>query len=316
MSFPLQRAGRAVFAGSLITAGLATAANAQNIGYGVTANGTLFRFNPASTATATTIGNLGILPEAIDFRPGTATLYAIDVGPVTTQLYTVNTGTGFITPVGAGFPTTVVGAGAYDLSGAQTFGFDFNPRTLQGDGSVRIRLVSSGTDANLRLNSNTGLVAAVDTALNPGSPFVDASAYTNSGQSTAGGATSLFGLDSIIDDLVLQNLPNDGTITSVGSFGVSIDANPNTAFDILSTNVADDTIADELAFAAFTRTATSGGAYLLYDVNLTTGETTNGRLVGGGLEFTGGLAVIPEPSTLAALGLVGMMSLKRRRRAQ
>jgi len=119
-----------------------------------------FRFDVDLPAAVTTIGNLGITPNAIDFRPLAAgqtdpVLYGIDVGPTTTQLYTINKNTAAVTPVGAGFPTEVAGAGGYSLAGGNNpIGFDFNPRTLQADNSIRIRLVaSSGT--NLRLNSNT-----------------------------------------------------------------------------------------------------------------------------------------------------------------
>lgn len=311
---------RTALAGATFAAlAFAGVASAQVVGYGATANGTLFTFDPAAPAGAVTVGNMGIVPEALDFRPGTTQLYAIDVGPVTTQLYTVDRTTAAVTPVGAGFPTTV--AGSYDLSGNNQFGFDFNPRTLQGDGSVRIRLVSNNSRANLRLNSNTGAVANVDTQLafappNTDAPFVDASAYINSAQSTlpSAGVTTLYAMDMRNDELQTQNPPNAGTLNPVGPFGFGIDGNPGAAFDIVSTNPLDDTIGDELAFAAFQRSATAGGAYLLYDVNLATGATTNGRLVGGGLDFTGGMAMlVPEPGAFVALGL-GATALLRRRR--
>src|SRR5688572_23478999 len=84
--------------------------------YGVTANGSLFRFDVNSPGTITTIGSLGIVTDAIDFRPGTGTLYGIDVGPTTSQIYTINPNTAAVTPVGAGFPSVVTGTGAYNLA--------------------------------------------------------------------------------------------------------------------------------------------------------------------------------------------------------
>jgi hypothetical protein len=295
------------------------------IGYGVTANGALFKFNPAATAVAIPIGNMGIVPEAIDFRPTTTAgdpnrpLYAIDIGATTSQLYTVNTSTAAVTPVGAGFPTTV--AGTYDLSGSQRFGFDFNPTTLAADGSIRIRLVSTN-GVNLRLNSDTGVVAAVDTPLlyaNESSPFADAIGYINSDKAVlpADGTTVLFDMDSRPDVLSIQNPPNGGVLNVVGAFGATIDANPGIQFDIL-TDAADmdATIIGDQAFAAFTRSATSGGQYLLYDVNLATGATLNGRLVGGGLDFTGGLALtygnIPEPTASVLAFFASLMLLSGR----
>ncbi len=304
-----------------VTSGIAHA----QTGYGVTANGALFRFDVNSPAVITPIGNMGVVTDAIDFRPGTGILYGIDVGPVTSQLYTINTSTAAVTPVGPGFPTTVAGAGGYDIAG-QTIGFDFNPRTLQGDGSMRIRLVSSRA-MNLRLNSDTGLVAAVDTPLNlflPVVPNVDAVAYTNSGASTAGGVTTLFGIDHAFDNLVRQGgvdgtpSPNGGFLTPIGPLGVSINALANVGFDVFSTGT-DDTNADELAYAVYARPdAPIGnvGAYVLYDVNLGTGATTNGRLAGGGIDFTGGFAVIPEPGSIALClvgGIAAMLVALRRK---
>jgi trimeric autotransporter adhesin len=302
---------------------------AQNVtGFGVTANGTLFRFDVDSPGSVTTVGSLGIVPEAIDFRPLTAaqaasgaapTLYALDVGPTTTQLYTVNTQTAAVTPVGAGFPS--LAAGSYSLTN-QRVGFDFNPRTLMADGSVRIRVTATG-GTNLRLNSDTGLVVAVDTPLayagTANAGFVDASAYINSGVATdaAAGTTTLFGIDTRSDVLVIQNPPNSGTLNLVGPLGATVDASAGVGFDIFTTpGSTDDTIGGDRALAVLQRPdapAGQPGVYLLYDVNLATGQITDGRLVGGGLDFTGGFAVVPEPAVVGLLLLPAGTLLRRRR---
>ena len=168
-------------------------------------------------APVTNIGApLPFVPEGIDFRPSSSTLYAIDVGPNTVQLYTINILTGAPTAVGAGFNSTGPG---YDLTTSSNFGFDFNPKTLQGDGSMRIRLVNT-SNQNLRLNSSTGLVANVDTPLvipPAQSPFVDAVAYINNKAEGAGPATTLFDMDSRNDSLYTQAPPNDGTLNLVGA---------------------------------------------------------------------------------------------------
>jgi trimeric autotransporter adhesin len=306
-------------------------ARAQGVtGYGVTANGSLFRFDVDSPAAVTPIGSLGIVPEAIDFRPLTAaqlasgavpTLYAIDVGPTTTQLYTVNTQTGAVTPVGAGFPSQA--AGSYSLVN-QPVGFDFNPRTLAADGSIRIR-VTATNGANLRLNSDTGGLTAVDTPLafagTGNSPFLDASAYTNNAAATdaTGGTTTLFGIDTRNDVLVIQNPPNAGTLNIVGPLGATVDATAGVGFDIFTDpGSTDDTIGGDRGLAVLERPGVPPGgplgAYLLYDVNLATGQITNGRLVGGGIDFTGGFAVIPEPGACGLL-LFLTAALPRRRRS-
>jgi len=300
---------------------LAIAVAGQNvlagpIGYGVNASNQLFRFDLANpSAPVVVLGNVGFLPEGIDFRPGTSDLYAIDVGPNTTQLYTLNTTTGAATAVGSGFNST--GAG-YDLTGNQVFGFDFNPKTLQVDNSMRIRLVTS-SGGNLRLNSSTGQIAAVDTGLlispSGNSPFITAAAYTNNIPATSG-VTELYVMDARNDSLFLQNPPNNGTLNLIGSFGATIDALGTMNFDILTAqNDADTTIGGDTGYAVVQRTATSGGAYMVYNVNLATGAITGGALVGGGAgaDFSGGFAVIvPEPGTIALLAPLALIALRRR----
>src|SRR4051812_43255452 len=113
---------------------------------------------------------------AIDCRPATGQIYGLGS---TSRLYTINPTTGVATQVGA--------AGAFTLNGT-AFGFDFNPVV------DRIRVVSD-VDQNLRLNPDTGALAATDTPLayaagdpNAGqNPNVVGAAYTNN---VAGAATT------------------------------------------------------------------------------------------------------------------------------
>jgi len=302
------------------------------MGYGVNAAGTLFRFDLATPANVTTLGPVGFVPEGIDFRPSTNTLYAIDVGPNTTQLYTLDVSSGAATAVGAGFTSSGIG---YDITGSNLkFGFDFNPTTLQLDTSMRIRLVATN-NSNMRLNSSTGLIAGIDTNLQfaiGSSPFVDAAAYINN-NATVGGTTALYDMDSRNDELLLQSPPNAGTVTTVGSFGIGpSDALSGIGFDIYTTpGNADATIGGDFAYAVYQRPdAPLGGplgSYLLYSVNLATGATTNSASVGPAatpFDFVGGFAIaplpIPEPSTLilfAAACAAGMgWGLKRRTTAR
>lgn len=290
------------------TFALAAAAQAQT-GYGVNSAGVLFRFDVNNAGTVNVINTLSFVPEGIDFRPGTATLYAIDVGAQTTQLYTINIATGEATPVGDGFPSQVLdaGAGSYSLLNA-TIGFDINPTTLQADGSVRIRVVASNR-TNLRLNSATGEIAAVDTPLDypdadpnaAATPMVDAAAYINSARAVAAGSgtTTLYVMDFGTDDLLTQNPPNSGTLNTVGPLSAGLNAEAGIGFDIVTDPASTDaTIGGDRAYAVLRRLDApvgNEGAYLLYDVNLSTGQVSGGRLVGGGeANFVGGFAVLGD----------------------
>ncbi len=139
------------------------------------------------------------------------------------------------------------------LSGTN-FGFDFNPTV------DRIRVVSDNGQ-NLRLHPETGAVAAVDGLINPGTPTISASAYTNN---FAGATTTmLFAIDHTSDKLFVQNPPNNGTLVETGSLGINVDA--SNGFDIGSTS--------GIAYTIFTVGVTQG----LYRINLTTGAATKVR---------------------------------------
>ncbi len=301
---------------ALALAALLTAASASQAqtAYGVDATGALFSFGLSSPGTISSIGNLGFTPEAIDFRPGTSTLFAFDVSGATARLYTVNTSTAVATVIGAGFATSGVSPAGYNFSGATSFAFDFNPVTLQADTSIRIRLV--GNDgSNLRLNSATGGIAAVDTTISgvAGASLTGA-AYTNTDTARLNGTvqgTALYYIDSAGDALLLSSNPNGGVVGTVGA-GLGSPIGVNIGFDILtggSTNTG------------YLVDTTGANAANFYTVNLTTGAATSLGIVAR--DFTGGFAIdqlsaIPEPSTYAAfvgaLGL-GFAAYRRRRTA-
>ena len=177
----------------------------------------------------------------LDFRPATGTLYAVSNQ---SRLFKVNTANGQLTQVGSDLSPALSGS---------SFGFDFNPTV------DRIRLVSN-TGQNLRLHPDLGTVVFTDGILNPGTPFVNAAAYTNN---IAGATTTtLFVIDSTTDMLYTQNPPNNGTLVPVGSLGVNVEAdngfdiggNSNNAYALLKVN----------------------GVTSVYTINLTTGAATKG----------------------------------------
>ncbi len=231
--------------------------------YGVTTTNQLVRFDTATPATVTTIGVISGLQSGenilgIDFRPATGQLYALGS---TSRLYVINTTTGAATGIGTG------AAFMPALSGTD-FGFDFNPTV------DRIRVVSD-TDQNLRLNPETGVVAATDgtIAFAAGDPNAAAnpnatgSAYTNNFNGAT--MTTLYNIDSNLDILVTQNPPNNGTLNTVGALGV------NTS----GVNGFDFTTANNTAYAALT----VAGISQLYTINLTTGAATLAGSIGVGL---------------------------------
>jgi hypothetical protein len=176
----------------------------------------------------------------IDVRPATGQLYALGSS---SRLYVLNTSSGAATAVGtAPFGTLLSGT---------SFGFDFNPTV------DRIRCISN-TGQNLRLHPETGAIAAVDGALNPNSPSVTASAYTNN---FAGATTTiLYNIDSMTDKLTRQDPPNNGTQVEIGALGINVEA----------TNGFDITSRSGVAYAVLK----VGSTNAIYTINLTTGMAT------------------------------------------
>src|SRR5215213_1003824 len=219
--------------------------------FAITSANALLRFDSAAPGTilsTTAVSGLqvGENLQGIDFRPVSGQLYGLGS---TGRLYTIDLTSGVATQVGAG-PAAV-------LSGTD-FGFDFNPVP------DRIRVVSDA-DQNLRLNPNNGALAATDGTLTYAAgdahaatdPNLVGVAYTN----TIAGATTttLYGIDSNLDILVIQNPPNNGTLNTVGPLGA--DSSGAVGFDIARSGTA-------LA------TLTVGGVAQLYRINLLSGAAS------------------------------------------
>jgi len=203
------------------------AASAAEAFYGVTQDNRLVTFQSDNVTNVEPSHAITGLPGGesivgLDVRPLNGQLYALGK---TSRLYVINPRTGAARQVGATpFIPALAGTG---------FGFDFNPTV------DRIR-VTSDAEQNLRLNPDNGTVAGVDTNLayapgDPGAgtnPSVAGSAYTNSFAGAT--ATTLYDIDNARHALVIQNPPNDGTLTTVGALGTNDNA---VAFDIGEGNV-------------------------------------------------------------------------------
>ena len=279
--------------GAVLSSSAAVRAHAQTA-YGVNAAGQLYNFSVNTPTAASLVGSIGFAPDGIDFNPANGQLYAFQLGVSTSSLYTLNLATGAPTLVGS-FASSGTG---YNLTTASAFGFDFNPKTLQGDGSIRIRLIGNNGD-DLRLNSATGGIAAVDPTLNfaagsgTGLPAAVGAAYTNNVAATAG-LTTLYDITSLGDGLYTQSPPNNGTLNLVGLF--TIDVQQLSGFDIFTAANGFNT-----AYLSTDATNLIPGAEL-YTVDLTSGSTVLLGGIGSGLGITD-IAVqpVPEPSTYAMI---------------
>lgn len=255
--------------------------------FAVTTGNRLLQFNRETPgAINRSLAITGTAPNenivAIDFRPRTGQLIALSDA---SRLYTLNTQTGAAAPIGPAFTPPLSGA---------AFGFDFNPTV------DRIRLVSNA-DQNLRLNPDTGAVAAVDTALgyalgdvNVGvNPNVVASAYTGSFLGST--QTTLYGIDSNLDTLVLQGSingaptsPNTGLLTTVGPLGVN------------TTDLVGFDIVGHTGEALASLTPQGAASSSLYSVNLANGSASVIGAIGGG-ETVRDIAAVTRVETIFAV---------------
>lgn len=235
----------------LAVPGTASAAEAL---YGVTADNRLVLVNSSGPSNPLRDQVITGLPAGekivgLDTRPATDDLYALGSS---SRLFVINPANGVARAIGSGAFTPA-------LAGTQ-FGFDFNPTV------DRLRVVSDA-EQNLRLNPDTGEVAATDgpLAYAPGdanagqNPSAEAAGYTNSVRGAT--STELYVLDTARDVLALQDPPNAGTLTTRGALG--LDAQGPAALDIAG---------DGVAYASFR--VPGGETATLHTINLTTGAVT------------------------------------------
>ncbi|WP_161554191.1 DUF4394 domain-containing protein [Stenotrophobium rhamnosiphilum] len=165
---------------------------------------------------------------------GAAKVVGLDVRPATgatfiladnNRVYTVDPTTG---------AATIVGAAAVTSVGADVGGFNFNPVP------DRIRLINKAGSVNVRLNPDTGALAATDTSLmyatgdiNAGKTFslrgMAYKATTGAGTGPDPFVTTAYVLDATQDVLATlgsvnanPQSPNGGQLFTVGALGVNV----------------------------------------------------------------------------------------------
>lgn len=194
----------------------------------------------------------------IDFRPVDGKLYGVGTD---SRVYTVDTVTAVASPVGVTFTPALDG---------EHFGVALDPAT------DRIRIQSAESGQNLRLDPATGQVTDEDAALIYGfgdpnessTPAIAATAIT----SGAGGAT--YGIDWLLDVLVVSDDPSNGGVATLGSTGVTTAA-----------CAALDVGANGVLYASMT----TSGVNNLHTMNVSTGAAT----------LLGAIPVVPSIQSIA-----------------
>lgn len=225
---------------------------------GLTSDNRLVCFNEYSPQEARNINFVSNLSGGDTF------LIGIDFRVQNRLLYGVGNAGGVYVLDTSNAVATLINRLSVALDGSTSYGVDFNPA------ADRLRITSS-KGQNLRHNVNAGGVTAVDGALNY-TPGVTAlgivgSAYTNNDLS-ANTATTLYALDSTLDQIALQSPPNNGTLAATGK--LTVDATEVAGFDIYST-IRDGVTVEVQALASI---KAQDGSTSLYSVKLPTGKAT------------------------------------------
>ncbi|MHA7207776.1 DUF4394 domain-containing protein [Arthrobacter sp. MDT1-65] len=186
----------------------------------------------------------------IDYRVQDGNLYGVGNTASSAGVYRINPDTGVATQV---IRLTVA------LSGT-TFGVDFNPA------ANALRVVSD-TGQNLRQPfASAGAATVADGPLSYAPPAIatgiNGAAYTNN-DLDPNTATTLYDLDTALDQIAIQSPANAGSLAATGK--LTVDASGDTGFDIYSTIRNGSTV-------EVTGFATVNGS--LYEITLFNGKAT------------------------------------------
>jgi hypothetical protein len=244
---------------------------------GLAANNTLVRFGSGRFNVTRSIKVRGIDGNlvGIDFRPANGMLYGITD---TDNVYIIDPNTGT-----ASKPVTLL----MSANKGQKSGMDFNPQLdrLRFNGSDDQNFSINVDDGTATRQTNLAYVAGDRNAGKD--PNVTAAAYdTNVAKAPS---TKLFGIDSNLDVLVLQDPPATGQLRTIGN-GLGVDFGPKGGFDIFT-----DTKGMNTAFAV------SGST--LYTIDLAGGTAKRvatiprSDLIGLAIVPVSGGSLIPKPQS-------------------
>jgi hypothetical protein len=226
---------------------------------GLTADGRLVEFSSERTRSVDSIGKVSGLE-------GDRSLVGVDYRIQDGKLYGVGNEGGIYTLSVRTAKATKVSQLSVALAGSR-FGVDFNPA------ANRLRVISdAGQNLRHNLDDPMGMPAAGKTAADGTLTYppmtapatgVTAAAYTNNDLDPAT-ATTLFDLDTSLDQISVQSPANAGSLAPTGKLGV--DAGSSAGFDIYSPRRGGKATA-----ATALATLQVGQKYGLYKVDLLTG---------------------------------------------
>lgn len=220
---------------------------------GLTDDQRLVRFGECNPGRSKSVG-------VITGLVGDTTIVGIDFRVQNGELYGVGNAGGIYIIDPATAAATLDSQLTVALSGT-TFGVDFNPA------ADRLRVVSD-TGQNLRHDLNTDATIN-DTALAyvPAAVATVAGAgYTNN-DLDASTATTLFDVDTALDQVAVQSPANSGTLAATGKLGLDVDA--GAGFDVY-TSLRNGVAVGNRAFAVLSAAGVDG----FYRVSLLTGKAT------------------------------------------
>jgi hypothetical protein len=188
----------------------------------------------------------------IDFRPADGKLYGVGND---SRVYVLDTITAVASPIGStAFTPALAG---------EHFGMALDPTTDQ------IRIQSAETGQNLRLDPASGQTVADDAVLAyvTGDPNeTEGPSIAATAVSTSSGAATAYGIDWLLDELVMMPDPTNGQVTTIGSTLVS--TSPCAALDMGDDGVLYATMTIDQANQLFTMNLSTGAATGLGEINV------------------------------------------------